>query len=79
MTYPLLNPGSFEPVIDDLDELRAHRKTRLALAYSVSSVRNGGAASATAISLLAIPSVSITSGSPATASRSTRSRSMTSC
>jgi ribulose-5-phosphate 4-epimerase/fuculose-1-phosphate aldolase len=35
MTYPLLDPDLGEPEITDLDELTAHRKRRLALAYRV--------------------------------------------
>jgi ribulose-5-phosphate 4-epimerase/fuculose-1-phosphate aldolase len=35
MRYPLLHPDAGEPVIEDVEELRAHRKRRLALAYRV--------------------------------------------
>ncbi|MEO6126509.1 MAG: class II aldolase/adducin family protein [Ilumatobacteraceae bacterium] len=35
MAYPLLDPHATEPQIDDLDALRAHRKTRLALGYRI--------------------------------------------
>ena len=35
MAYPLLDPYSHEPRIDDVTMLRAHRKTRLALGYRI--------------------------------------------
>jgi ribulose-5-phosphate 4-epimerase/fuculose-1-phosphate aldolase len=35
MTLPHLDPDAGEPLTTDLDELRAHRRTRLALAYRV--------------------------------------------
>jgi len=35
MGYPMLHHDDFEPEIDDLDELRAHRKRQLALGYRV--------------------------------------------
>ena len=35
MSYPLLDPSADEPEIADLDALRLHRKTRLALGYRV--------------------------------------------
>ena len=41
--YPLLHPDDDEPVITDLGLLRAHRKTRLALAYRVFGALRWGA------------------------------------
>ncbi|MCU1394409.1 MAG: ribulose phosphate epimerase [Ilumatobacteraceae bacterium] len=43
MAYPLLDPHAYEPDIADLAELRAHRKTRLALAYRVFGALRWGA------------------------------------
>lgn len=43
MAYPLLDPWAYEPDITDVDELRAHRKTRLALAYRIFGALRWGA------------------------------------
>lgn len=43
MVYPPLDPNDYEPQIDDLDALRAHRKTRLALAYRIFGALRWGA------------------------------------
>ena len=43
MGYPLLSPHDYEPEITDLDALRAHRKTRVALAYRIFGALRWGA------------------------------------
>ena len=43
MSYPLLHPDDHEPEINDVTELRAHRKTRLALAYRIFGALRWGA------------------------------------
>ena len=43
MAYPLLHPDDYEPAITDPAALRAHRKTRLALAYRVFGALRWGA------------------------------------
>ncbi|MCU1388171.1 MAG: ribulose phosphate epimerase [Ilumatobacteraceae bacterium] len=43
MTYPFLDPHAYEPDITDVGELRAHRKTRLALGYRVFGALRWGA------------------------------------
>jgi ribulose-5-phosphate 4-epimerase/fuculose-1-phosphate aldolase len=43
MAYPLLSPRDYEPEITDVAELRAHRKTRLALGYRVFGALRWGA------------------------------------
>lgn len=43
MGYALLDPNAGEPEITDIDELRDHRKTRLALAYRVFGAMRWGA------------------------------------
>jgi ribulose-5-phosphate 4-epimerase/fuculose-1-phosphate aldolase len=43
MGYPLLSPHDYEPEITDVDALRAHRKTRLALGYRVFGALKWGA------------------------------------
>ena len=70
MAYPLLDPNAYEPDITDIDELRAHRKTRLALGYRIFGALRWGALG-DATSRLAIRNATITSGWPGTAPRST--------
>lgn len=43
MGYPLLDPHAYEPEITDIAELRAHRKTRLALGYRIFGALHWGA------------------------------------
>ena len=43
MSYPLLHPDDHEPEINDVTELRAHRKTRLALGYRIFGALRWGA------------------------------------
>jgi ribulose-5-phosphate 4-epimerase/fuculose-1-phosphate aldolase len=43
MAYPLLSPRDDEPDITDVDALRAHRKTRLALGYRIFGAMRWGA------------------------------------
>jgi ribulose-5-phosphate 4-epimerase/fuculose-1-phosphate aldolase len=43
MSYPLLDPSAYEQTITDLDQLRRHRKTRLALGYRVFGALRWGA------------------------------------
>jgi ribulose-5-phosphate 4-epimerase/fuculose-1-phosphate aldolase len=43
MAYPMLDPDAAEPAFDDAAELRAHRKTRLALGYRIFGALRWGA------------------------------------